>query len=346
MRNLGFKLGAIALINASLLGCGGGSGGNDSVAASTGGASGAGTSGASYSAISQANYETVAATVLSPISELTDLNSATSLIASGIEIDAPALSLASASTRIYKRFGEKGAQLVTGAIYTEACSRGGSVTVNESVADDSKVTPGDRLTINANNCAEDDLPSLNGTLSLTINSVTGDPVNTDRYSLAFTTNFSNMALTSGTQRVLIDGDLSIATAQNGSSAISIGLSGSRLSMSVAQSGAAANTYTLADFNLSGTEGGSTTTLAGNYTLSGTSAKLGAYAYRVQTVRPIVVSGSGSSVSAGSVLITGSPATVTATALDGTTMRLEYSTRGDGVITATSSLTRSQFDALN
>lgn len=176
--------------------------------------------------------------------------------------------------------------------------------------------------------------------------MTGDPVNTDRYSLAFTTNFSNMALTSGTQRVLVDGDLTIAASQNGSSATSVGLSGSRLSMSVVQSGTAANTYTLADFNLGGTETGSTTTLAGNYTLSGTSAKLGAYAYRVQTERPIVVSGSRSSVSAGSVLITGSPATVTATALDGTTMRLEYSARGDGVITATSSLTRAQFDALD
>lgn len=52
------------------------------------------------------------------------------------------------------------------------------------------------------------------------------------------------------------------------------------------------------------------------------------------------------MSAGSVPITGSPATVTATALDGTTMRLEYRAKGDGVVTASNSLTRSLFDALD
>lgn len=348
MRNFKLKLGVIALINAALLGCGGGGGGssgNDSGAAGSGSTS-AGNSGASYSAITQANYETVAATVTDPVGELTNLNSATGLITSGVEVDAAPLSLATASTQIYKRFSAKGAQLVTGATYTEACSRGGSVTVNESVVSDSKLTAGDRLTISANNCAEDDLPALNGTLSITINAVSGDPVNSSRYSLDMTSTFGNLTMSSGARRVLIDGDLKISATQNGGSDISVGLSGSRLSLSIAQSGTQTNAYTLADFNLSGTQTATSTSLAGSYTLSGTSSRLGAYSYRVQTVRPVVVSGSGSFVSAGSLLITGTPATVTVTSLDGTMLRLDYSANGDGIVTANSTLTRSQFEALN
>ena len=344
MRNLRLKLGVIVLINASLLGCGGG-GGNDGGATASGSASIA-DSRASFSAITQANYETVAATVLDPLGELTDLNSATGLITSGVELDAPPLSLATASTQIYKRFSARGTQLVTGAVYTEACSRGGSVTVNESVASDSKLTPGDRLTISANNCVEDDLPALNGTLSIIINAVSGDPINSNRYSLEMTSTFSNLAMNSGAKRVLIDGDLKISASQNGSSDTGIGLSGSRLSLSIDQSGTTTNAYTLADFNLTGSETANSTSLAGTYTLSGSSAKLGAYSYRVQTVRPIVVSDSASFVSAGSLLITGTPATVTVTSLDGTTLRLDYSAKGDGIITANSTLTRAQFDALN
>jgi hypothetical protein len=343
MRNLRLKLGVIVLINASLLGCGGGGGDGGTTAS---GSASAGNSGASFSPITQANYETVAATALDPVGELTDLNSATGLITSGVEFDAPSLSLATASTQIYKRFSARGAQLVTGAVYTEACSRGGSVTVNESVASDSKLTPGDRLTISANNCAEDDLPLLNGTLTITINAVSGDPINSSRYSLEMTSAFSNLAMSSGARRVLIDGDLRISASQNGSSDTGVGLSGSRLSLSIDESGTTTNAYTLADFNLTGSETATSTSLAGSYTLSGSSAKLGAYSYRVQTVRPIVVSGPASFVSAGSLLITGTPATVTVTSLDGTTLRLDYSEKGDGIITANSTLTRAQFDALN
>lgn len=346
MRNFRLKLGLTVLINASLLGCGGGgSSSNDNAALSAGSA---GNSGGSYSAITQANYETVTATVLDPLGELTSLNSATGLITTGVEVtaEAAAQSLASVSTRIYKRFTQTTGQFATGAAYTEACSRGGSVTVNESVASNSRITAGDRVTITANNCAESDLPSLNGTLSIAIDSVSGDPVNTDRYSLGMSTTFGNLAMTSGTRRVLIDGDLKIASSQNGSSNVSVSLSGSRLSVSIAQAGTTTNTYTLANFSLSGTETGSTTSLSGSYTLSGNSSRLGAYSYRVETLRPVVTNGSGSFVSAGAVRISGSPATVTVTALDGTTLRLEYSAKGDGVTTATSSLTRSQFDALN
>jgi hypothetical protein len=346
MRNFRLKLGVMVLINASLLGCGGGgSSGNDSATTGSGSTSAA-NSGASYSAITQANYQTVAATVVDPVGELSNLNSATGLLTSGVEVDAPPLSLATVSAQIYKRFSAKGAQLVTGATYTEACSRGGSVTVNESVASDTVLTAGDRLTITAANCAEDDLPTLNGTLSVIINAVSGDPVNSNRYSLEMTTTFGNLAMSSGARRVLIDGDLKISASQSGTSDINVGLSGNHLGLSIAQSGTTTNAYILADFNLTGSETASSTSLAGNYTLSGTSAKLGAYSYRVQTVRPVVVSSSGSFVSAGSLLITGTPATVTVTSLDGTSLRLDYSANGDGIITANSTLTRAQFDALN
>lgn len=355
MRNLKLKLGVIVLVNASLFGCGGGSSGNDNAAGGTAGTTSndtsnstasAGSSGASYSAISQAKYETAAATAVGPLGELTNVNGVTGALSAGVEVDAPSLSLASASIQIYKRFSAKNSQLVAGVTTSEPCSGGGSVTIDESVVSDSKLTAGDRIAFTANNCVEDGLPPLNGKMSIIINAVTGDPVNTDRYTLSFTANYTNLAVTSGTRSVLINGDLTVNASKNGTSATSVTLSGNQLGLSVKQSGTTTNAYSLANYKLTGTENGTSNTLDGNYTLSGSSSSLGDYSYRVQTLKPVVVSSSGAFLSGGSVLVTGAPATITVTSLDGTSVRIDYSANGNGVITATSSLTRSQFNALN
>jgi hypothetical protein len=341
MRKLTLKIGLILLINASLVACGGGGGG----VGATAGSSGSSTTTGSYSAISDGNYQTVAAAGLNPLDEMTNLNGVTGSLVSGVEVSAPSLNLASASTRIYKRFSAMNSRLVTGAVESQACSGGGSVTIDAMVASDGRHTVGDRVAISAKNCTESDLPAINGSVIFTVASVSGDPLNSDRYILVIAGTFDNFELIEGVKRTLISGDLTAAVSQDGSSDITVSLSGESLSLTVTESGTATDVYRLASYGFTGTVADGTISLSANYTLSGFSVKLGDYTYRVETVRPLVMSG-GALPSSGSLVITGLPAKVTVTALDGTSLRVDYSANGDGIITASNTLSRSQLDALN
>lgn len=336
------KFGAILFINAFLVACGGG-GGSDSTGTGTGSA-GASTTVASSSVISQANYANAAAAGLSPVGTLTGLSSIAGLVATGVEIEAPSLSLADASTRIYLGLRTKTSRLVTGAVVTEACSGGGSITVSDSVASESSLSVGDRFSINANNCTEAGLPTLNGAASFRITSVSGDPVNTNNYGLGIAITYSNLALVEGAERVVVDGDLALNVSQNGSSNIDVSLSGNALTVTVPLSGTN-NVYRLTSYRLSGTDSNGIATFSGAYTLSGSSAELGAYTYKVETLTPMIQSASSEFPSSGSMIVRGSPASVTLTALNSSSARLDYSLAGDGVISASRTLSWTEFDAL-
>lgn len=325
----------------SLSACGGGGGGDGSAA----GNGGSGAPAVTLAPISQSNYQTVAAVVVDPVGALADLNSTTGSLITGVQLDEPQLSLAGVSTRIYEKFRAKTPNLVTGAVFTEACSGGGSVTINESVASESRYTAGDRIAITANNCEEADMPVLNGAAALTITSVSGDPINTTTYSVGIGATFDNFALSEGAERVLIKGDLNVNASQSGSSVVNIAISGQALAFTLTNAGVS-NSYLLAAYEFAGSEGNGVTTLAGKYTVSGTSAKLGGnYSYRVETVQPLSISGSADVPSTGALIVLGSPASVTVTALNTSSVRIDYSDKGDGTVSATNTLSWSAFEAL-
>ncbi|HEY0847477.1 MAG TPA: hypothetical protein VGE12_19070, partial [Noviherbaspirillum sp.] len=282
---------ALALLASA---CGGGGGGSDS-----------GTAGSpattTLAPISQTNYPTVAATVAAPVGELVSVSSSAGTIVTGVEISQPSLTLANATLDIYKRFHAKGSTLVTGAVFTEACSGGGTVQIDETSASLTRITVGDRATITATNCKETGLPTMNGVMSLTITSVSGDPINSTNYSLGIATGFTNFSMTDGAERVSIQGDMAIAASQSGSASTNVSISGQSLAFTLSASGAADKSYRISAYTFTGTESGSTVTLSGRYTVSGSSTSLGGnYTYNVETVQPLVMSTSSDFPSSGAL----------------------------------------------
>lgn len=327
-----------ALVLSLILSACGGGGGSTAPGATDAGS-------ASLTPINLANFQTVAATVTAPVGELMNLNNTTNLLVAGVEVNEFPSSLASASTEIYKRFHAKGSRLVTGAVVTEPCTGGGSVSIDESTANSAAYTVGDRATLTFTNCKESNFPLLNGAATFRLTAVSGNP-DTSTYNLSIAATFDNFALTDGTENLTIKGDMAIAASQNGTSTVNIGISGSSLAVTNRVSGTTTNTYALAPYSLSGTETNGVISMSGKYTLSGSSTKLsGSFTYSVETLQPLIMSSSSNFPRSGAVIVRGSPATVTVTALDASSVRIDYSDKGDGVVSSTKTLDWSAFDAL-
>jgi len=332
-----FRAPTALVLSLILSACGGGGGG---------GSTAGGVAPASLASISQGNFQTAAATATSPVGDLMDLNTATSQLISGVEVSAPPLSLASATTEIYKRFHGKGSRLATGVVVTNQCSGGGSVSVDETSVDSATFTVGDRASLTFNNCKESNLPTLNGAATFRIATVSGN-LDSTTYNFGLAATFDNFSFSDAARKLAITGDLQVSVSQNGSSTVNLGLSGSSLAATTTVSGTTTNTYTLTAYSLSVAEANGVASLSGKYAVSGSSTKLGgSFAYNVETLQPLVLSSATGDPRSGSFIVRGAPATVTVTALDATSVRVDYSEKGDGVVSSTNTMTWSAFDLLN
>jgi hypothetical protein len=331
-----FSASAALVLSLILSACGGGGGST---------ASGSTAVAPAAASISPENFQAAAATATSPVGDLIDLNITTSLIVVGVEVNAPPLSLASVSIAIYKRFRGTGSRLATGVVVTEQCSGGGSVSIDESTASSATFTVGDRATFTFTDCKEPNLSTLNGVVNFRIAALSGD-FNSTTYNFGMAATFDNFSFSGAAKRQTIKGDLAVVVSQNGTSTVNTSMSGSSLAITNGVPGASANTYLLTPYTLYSTEANGSTSLSAKYTLSGSSTKLGGdYTYNVETLQPLIMSSSTGDPSNGSFIVRGAPATVTVTALDATSVRIDYSEKGDGVVSATKTMTWTAFDQL-
>lgn len=319
-----------------------------SLAACGGGGSGSGTSATGTPApvqggITPSNYQSAAANAVSAVGPLVDIQDVGSLVV-GVQAEGIGQGVADATVELYKHALALNPKLVTGVQVTEPCDLGGSLSIDTN-ATGSSIRAGDTARISANNCRFANVPLVNGAMSLTITSVTGDPVNSLNYSLGMAVKFDNFNLTEGSTRTGISGDLNIAYSQAGTSTVNVGVSGQSLTLSQT-SGAATDTYQLSQYDIKVVTANGSASLSGKYTMSGSSSSLGGnFSYAVQTLQPLVMASGSSYPSSGALIVRGAPATVTLTALNGSNVRVDYSEKGDGVTTATNTLTWASLSAL-
>ncbi|HEX8884007.1 MAG TPA: hypothetical protein VF797_05920, partial [Noviherbaspirillum sp.] len=127
---------AALMLSLVLSACGGGGGGGSdaSTSTSTSNPNTSGGANTTTAAITKANYSEAASIAVNPVGELLNLDQVTGSLTSGVEVKGARLSLGDATLDIYKRFRNRNAALITGVTYTESCSDGGSVTINDSSA--------------------------------------------------------------------------------------------------------------------------------------------------------------------------------------------------------------------
>lgn len=239
-----------------------------------------------------------------------------------------------------RAFTANGGRLLAGVTVSEACSGGGTVTIDATLKNENMFSNGDTLAITAKNCVEDG-DALNGSVSIAISGVSGDLVNTNAGSATLDTRFTAFSVASGSTTDVLNGDMKIGVTAKSASDLSLTISGSSLQASEQKSGATVANRTLTAYSVTGSVQGSTVTAAANFTVAGSANGLGQFSYTVKNLQPFTSTITSDLPTAGALIVNGNASSVTATVVSNG-VRVDYSAKGDGVITQSNTLTWADF----
>jgi hypothetical protein len=333
MNNRTFLLASTISAALVLSACGGGGGGSSTPAPSPSPVS-------QFSPISAADSTKVASNVHAANSAVGSSSSSVTDLLTGVTIDGRSISaVAPALGLISRAYNGSAPKLLTGVSATQACSGGGTIAVNGTVKNENAASNGDSLTITATNCVESGM-LMNGAFSLTFSGIFGTAFGATPWAATIDAQFSAFRVVSGSESVTASGDMKIAMSQTSATALSLSIGGKSFQASETI-GTNVSNFTLSDYSVSATVQGATVSAAANYNLSGNTPALGQFAYSVRNITPFV-SVSGGVPTAGSFIVNGAASSVTMTVVAGGNVKLDYSAKGDGVITQTSTVTWAAF----
>jgi hypothetical protein len=316
-----------------LSGCGGGGG-------SSGGTGGTGagavtTPVSTLSPVTAANATQVAASAYASTTALSDSSAPVNGLLTGVSIEGAKAGVVAPVLDLVRKVYPRTTPLLTGVTMTEACTGGGTMSVDANLRNQQTISNGDTLKISANNCVEDGVV-INGSISIAMSNITGDIVNSYNWSATLDTSFVNFNVRSGLETASIGGDMKIAMTQTSMTNVTIDVSGKSLQLVEQRSGLTLGTYTLSNYAMNETINGSTVRSAASFTIAGNSSGLGQFSYTVKNLQPFVSNGT-LNPSSGSLIVHGASSSVTLTSTSSSSVRLEHSAKGDGVITQTSNL---------
>lgn len=323
------------LISACLLAaCGGGGGGGGGTSASN---SNPGSSSPAVGVITSANAPDAVAYAYSGVQDLGTQSNTGASLATGVSVDTPTAGLITASlAQLYKGLGVQPVNnLVTGvtASSTGACASGGTISVSVSEAIPGTVSNGDSMSITANNCSENG-EIINGQLTYGFSNLSGTIGSGTAWGATLTLNYSNLTLQSGGVTISANGDMSLSYSQSGSQNATASVSGSSLQMNLSESNGTVISRTLTSYSFNGSINGTSNTSSANFTLTGSSPKLGSVTYSVKTNTPFEAIGA-ANPSVGSMTVTAADkSSATLTAIDSTNVKIDIDSNGDGVIDQT------------
>lgn len=292
------------------------------------------------SVIDQSNYvQTAAHAYLAPQS-LTSFTQLNNFIASGVSVETNVPGLIELTTDVLRQLVDNQGPMVTAIARLNSCPNGGWV--KRSSAGDSLTTlkPGDVVAVEMNDCGVSAW-KINGGFTMTLKegSATSFQAGTSHGVVQF--QFSALSLASRTETTLIDGDLTAKTDENAAGIGTVVMSGASLRTTLKNGSAVVTDRTMSGFESTTitTPGNQTSSM--NYTLSASSASVKDLHVMVKTVQPFFYQIVNNPVS-GSLLVTGAASSVTVTAVDADNVRLDFSSRGDGAITETRTISWSEF----
>ncbi|MFC5460023.1 hypothetical protein [Massilia niabensis] len=332
MNNRHFLLSATAVLVLSA--CGGGGGGG-------GGSTPPPPPVSTHSPVTPANATRVASNAYAAASAIGDSSTSLNGFLTGVSVGRANISVVSPVLKLVKQaYARDGQPLLTGVTLTEACTGGGTITIDATVRSQDTISNGDAVKITANNCVEDG-DTLNGVLGTTFSNITGDMLNSWTWTATMDARFTQFSIRSGSETVSVNGDMKIAMIQTNATTSSVTVSGSSLQTTEQRSGMNLASRNLSDYSMTGSTRGSTVTSTASFTMSGNTSALGQFSYSVRNLQPFVTNGTGMP-SAGALIVEGASSSVTLTVASATGVRLDLSAKGDGVITQTTNLAWAEF----
>jgi hypothetical protein len=288
------------------------------------------------SPISASNSPKAASNAYAANASLSDSSSSVTAALTGVSIEGVNISTVSPALDMINRAYNRGApKLLTGVSFSESCSGGGTVSINGTVQNEQVASNGDTITFTTANCVEGGA-TLNGAFTISLSGISGTAFSVNAWGATIDVQFNAFSVASGSTAVAGSGDMKIVINQASSNSNSVAVSGKSFQTSVNSAGVNVASRTLTNYSAAGTTQGNTFTSAANFTMVGNTSALGQFAYTVKNLQPFVIIGGGTPT-AGSFLVTGASSSVKMTVVDANSVRLEYSAKGDGVITETSTL---------
>lgn len=330
------------LVSLVLVACGGGGGG------SGGGGAGAGGSTATAVVITSSNSQALAAEALTAASN-TDAASGASFV-TGVQVSGGSTgfnaALLGAAARKLVSMAPPASALATGVTTSQtlACTSGGSLTMTANMSGGAAIVAGDSMQITANNCTE----SLGGASevmngSITITFLAGyDPASTAYpKTLSVRIATQNFSISSSSGGEVFNGDVTMTLTENSATSFTVSITSNSLSTTVGTHSVTLINYTV---NAEEINGGKVITMSA--TVETSNSRLGStpVSYQVATVTPITVSSTGV-ITSGSVKVTGNGSSLLLTVTSADTFTLQVDSNGDGTYESTSTVTRSQLQAV-
>ncbi len=206
------------------------------------------------------------------------------------------------------------------------CLVTGTVRLSGSLNSDITLTPGDRISIDFNNCDDADGAVYDGGMRIDVASFSGDILN-DVYALGAAVTFTDLAITAGGETIIGDGNLEIDLDFTVPLISETAESGSLFTFRAGN-----DAWILRDFALMTVEDGTgaslVTRISGSGTLEGSRFE---GAVNFVALSPLVVTGDDYPAT-GEVLITGANgATIRATVQNAQTVQLAIDVNGDGLV---------------
>ena len=323
--------------------CGGGSGGAGGVSSTPAPTTPITSLPNSLTPISAANSGSAASNAYAASASISDASSAVSAALTGVSIDGQSVSIISPALDIVTRAYKKNApKLLTGVAISDSCSGGGTVSTTGTVQSEDVASNGDTLTFTSNNCVENGA-TINGAFTIVLSGIVGTAFADGAWGATLGTQLAGFSVASGSTTVAVSGDMKIAISHASLNSGTLAISGKSLQASQSTAGVKVATRTLADYSATAVIQGNTLTATANYALSGGTASLGLIAYSVKNTKPFV-SANGGTPTSGSLIVNGASSSVTVTVLDAAYVRLDYSAKGDGVITQSTTVSWPSFKA--
>ncbi|MBA2965163.1 MULTISPECIES: hypothetical protein [Ramlibacter] len=334
------RAGLMCLPALAVLACGGGGGGG-------GGGAPAAPSAAAL-VITAANAPAVAAEALETVTS-TDAATAGGQFVTGVQIEGgggsrPQL-LASASLALLAR-PQASSTLAAGAVVSQACTGGGTISVDATTSGAASMVAGDSLRITASNCSEsvDGTPTvLNGRMSIAVTSGSYDP-NSPVYPKSVTLRIVSSSFSVGAsgQTEVFDGDLTLALTDTTATSGTLTATSASLSSTVG-----ARRITLGDYRLQVTHTSVDSALSVSANVESNNGQLAStpVRYTLTTETPVKVTSAGL-VTAGSIRVSGSSSSLLLTVTSTDAFSLRVDSNGDGTIDSTRTITKADLQALN
>lgn len=224
---------------------------------------------------------------------------------------------------------------------TVTCSRGGSLA---SVASASVTADRlDTVRMVASNCSMIDGVTYNGELTSITVSQLGVPVPGQAWSTTYSFRFKHFSVVSTKGTVEFDGDLDFAIRLAPSGSLSFAMSGAAMRVIGQRNGQAPVDVAIQQYKTSTDFSPGEIRSAIEFTQQGVGSSGQAGTIVVKSPQTFVRR-SGKYPSSGVLSVSDGVSSATVTALDGTSVRVDYSPAGDGVVTESTTLTWSQFQS--